>query len=638
MRTSILLIVFTFLTFKFSHAQCGDYKKTYIDQAQTLQQKKDLDQALKVIEDGITQLQNTTSKPCLALLGTSYLLKGYILRDKGQHEDAKQAMEKALDIRDSLNDPIGVVRVLNALSINEKNRADFHKALSYATRAVQKLNKLPAKSNAITRGNIYLNAANIFIEIDSFSLAELEYFISEAKKAYGQSTEDTSLHMAIVDFNLAVGYNKKKQWDKVEGLLKTCADFFADRQDTTRLAQVDNERGLLQQAQENNTQAKISFERSINRYRSKNASDEVGVNTPLLNLSELLLNEGKASQAITLATDIKLSSSGALRDKERLERIYVDAYKALADTTKLAQHLLKLDSIGRDLKEQNTRLLFNLKEDRDTLKEELEVSINKNKQGILFAILLSLLILSISIIAIRGEKRKVGIQKLDSENEKQEKKFQQKIAGILNEYNKDFSSDRNKLNRILHDVICPQIISIKRELEYYELTKKGESLQEALVLTDSLYEDSRSLINTEGTYQYQRGWLQNIELIINQLKRIAPFEVKEHFNLNVEEIPLKVGNQIAIISNVLLENIEKWAKAKQANINIIKENGSLIMLVEDDGVGFKEDETHLKTDQGGAGIGLKNVKYRVEEILGGHIKVESQKEEGTTITIEIPLK
>jgi signal transduction histidine kinase len=55
------------------------------------------------------------------------------------------------------------------------------------------------------------------------------------------------------------------------------------------------------------------------------------------------------------------------------------------------------------------------------------------------------------------------------------------------------------------------------------------------------------------------------------------------------------------------------------------------MLVEDNGKGF--DFTSLRSDQG---MGLYSIRKRVEN-LNGELTVDSHKDKGTTIIIDIPL-
>jgi len=87
------------------------------------------------------------------------------------------------------------------------------------------------------------------------------------------------------------------------------------------------------------------------------------------------------------------------------------------------------------------------------------------------------------------------------------------------------------------------------------------------------------------------------------------------------------------IAQELLNNAIKHADATQVDIQVIAHQHSIILMVEDDGKGF-----HLSTTEvSNKGFGIQNVRSRVTS-LGGEMEIDSVKERGTIITVEIPLK
>lgn len=624
-----------FAAFHFTYAQCESFKEEFIDPAYELKYDS-ADQSLRIINEGIKKIEGSSNKTCRGHLATAYLVRGMALRTKSLYAEAQSAMEKAKRLRRKLGDKIGVVKVLNALSSNAKEEGDFPKAFDYSNLALTRLNQLATPRSPKTVGNAYVAAINLLIELDFYTILELEKHIETAKEAYRKMNGDSSWEMAIANYNLAVGYNKKGAWKKAYPLLLASYDFFNASEDIFSIAMIENELGIAMLAQDSLLKAKNHFQKSIDFFNDVNSQD--GTILPSLGFAETLLKGGNTKEAIALADSIKLSPEELPDIQERLAWIYINAYQALGEVKPMALQLFKLDSINK-VKNESYKTYYVLN-DRQRLKELLETqeSINKNQSYTLIAIMaVSLLAIILFIFRVEAEKKKNSAQKIDTETQKQEKKFQEKIAQILKGHNHYISIDRNKLNRKLHDVICPKIINVKREMEYYLMTKKEEGLMDAMELADRLYEDTRALIRNEENLEIQTDWLQDIMLIINQQKRIGKLEINEHFDLNPQEIPPVIGNQIAFVVNVLLENIEKWAKAKQASISIIRENGSVMMVVDDDGVGFSSNEVRVKDIPNSSGIGLKNVKYRIEEELNGKLKIDSRKGEGTTINISIPL-
>jgi len=84
-----------------------------------------------------------------------------------------------------------------------------------------------------------------------------------------------------------------------------------------------------------------------------------------------------------------------------------------------------------------------------------------------------------------------------------------------------------------------------------------------------------------------------------------------------------------------LSNISKHAQATRALIKLAQRQNGLTLDIEDNGKGFileKLKPPHAAGHQ----LGLLNMKERAE-LLGGTFQVESARQKGTRIHVEIPL-
>lgn len=100
-----------------------------------------------------------------------------------------------------------------------------------------------------------------------------------------------------------------------------------------------------------------------------------------------------------------------------------------------------------------------------------------------------------------------------------------------------------------------------------------------------------------------------------------------------EDAPLPSAVQMAAyrIVQELLNNVMKHAQARQVMLLVAQQPGQLRIRIHDDGVGFMPAPVPTS-----GGIGLAGIRNRVE-LLGGRLAVESAPNEGTTISIELPL-
>lgn len=82
-----------------------------------------------------------------------------------------------------------------------------------------------------------------------------------------------------------------------------------------------------------------------------------------------------------------------------------------------------------------------------------------------------------------------------------------------------------------------------------------------------------------------------------------------------------------------LSNVRKHAEATRATIRVAAGDDEVTIVVEDDGKGFDVD----KTEKGDlTKFGLRNMKERADSIHGS-LFVESRPENGTKVTLKIPL-
>ncbi|KIA87131.1 tetratricopeptide repeat-containing sensor histidine kinase [Flavobacterium sp. AED] len=79
-----------------------------------------------------------------------------------------------------------------------------------------------------------------------------------------------------------------------------------------------------------------------------------------------------------------------------------------------------------------------------------------------------------------------------------------------------------------------------------------------------------------------------------------------------------------------LQNINKYANANTIKVELKKNGNDLFLSINDDGVGFNVNKAKR-------GIGIQNIQSRTNE-CNGTVDIKSNKGEGTTITIAVPIE
>ena len=99
-----------------------------------------------------------------------------------------------------------------------------------------------------------------------------------------------------------------------------------------------------------------------------------------------------------------------------------------------------------------------------------------------------------------------------------------------------------------------------------------------------------------------------------------------------------------LVENAIYHGMEFMDGDGKIEVRVFKENDSLYFTISDNGLGMSEDvvATLLSKDiipsKKGSGIGVKNVNERIKLYFGNEygVKVESEPDEGTKITIHLP--
>ncbi len=128
------------------------------------------------------------------------------------------------------------------------------------------------------------------------------------------------------------------------------------------------------------------------------------------------------------------------------------------------------------------------------------------------------------------------------------------------------------------------------------------------------------------------GLRQSVEKIVNIFNSAGRFKVELEmigFEINQPELHEKFSVLYGILYE-LMNNIAKHAKASHALIQLIEHEESLVMIVEDDGIGFEVGAFSSKDTHGMTAIQSK-IHY-----LGGTIAFDKAVPNGLIVAIEIP--
>jgi signal transduction histidine kinase len=103
-----------------------------------------------------------------------------------------------------------------------------------------------------------------------------------------------------------------------------------------------------------------------------------------------------------------------------------------------------------------------------------------------------------------------------------------------------------------------------------------------------------------------------------------------------QRLPPEVETTLYRIAQEALTNVARHADASQASVVLQRRDGAVVLVIDDDGVGFDVAQV-MASRQEMERLGLYGIEERAS-LVGGRLTVESSPGAGTTVSVEIPLE
>jgi PAS domain S-box-containing protein len=235
-----------------------------------------------------------------------------------------------------------------------------------------------------------------------------------------------------------------------------------------------------------------------------------------------------------------------------------------------------------------------------------------------------------------------GIARDITERKQAEEKiyaYQEQLRSLASELSLIEERERRRIATGLHDHIGQSLAITKIKLGMAQgLTSPTDwvgSLNEIGELIDQAIQYTRSLtFELSPPILYELGLEAALEWLAEQIQEKHGIQIG--FEDDRQLKPTNEGIRLTLFkaTKELLINIVKHAQASKAKVSIWREDNSIRIRVEDDGVGFSTSEGRElgKT----TGFGLFSIRERLKN-YGGHLEVHSEPGKGTRVTLVAPL-
>jgi signal transduction histidine kinase len=263
----------------------------------------------------------------------------------------------------------------------------------------------------------------------------------------------------------------------------------------------------------------------------------------------------------------------------------------------------------------------------------------QNSQQVLHDFLLRMMAFTLGlgiIVAVITTRRVASLERKHDEQTKQIEETQNNLRRLSRRLVQAQELERQALSRELHDEVGQMMTALGMELGHLETLRNGNldavrgRIEEAKRLNADAMRTIRDLamglrpsmlddIGIEAALQWQG----------REFSRHTGVPATVRVDGTLDHLSDSQRTCIYRVVQEALTNCARHARAKHVVVSLRSDRNSVMVIVQDDGVGFDPRAAR-------AGLGLLGMQERVQE-LDGKVSITTQRNSGTTIQVELPV-
>ena len=365
-----------------------------------------------------------------------------------------------------------------------------------------------------------------------------------------------------------------------------------------------------------------------------NLNNTSGIVINSLHLAEYYLKAKDTSKALSYAT-----KAHKLADKINNKRDILASLSLLSsiDKNNANQYFNSYQKLNDELqlKERNLRNKFaRIRFETDEYIEEADKQ--SSEKLMVAAISTAIIIILLLLYFVRHQRGKNRELILEGEQQRANENIYSLLLQQQAKLEEGRLNERHRISQELHDGLLGKIFATRMRLDFLDI-EGNEVIQEKFQLyLGELQEIEKEMrvISHELKNELlssKADYTQIITHLISEQSNIANFK----YNIEIEDtVHWSLINDVIKINcyrvtQEALQNIIKYAKATHVSVRFSFTNNTLILNIQDNGVGFDSSKNNK-------GIGLQNITTRIKKLKGTFV-ITSSLEQGALLTIRIPV-
>lgn len=521
---------------------------------------------------------------------TILLKKGIIQYNINDFIAADLSLSKAYSITKDSNDNLKRYAILNQLGLVSNQLKEYDKAIRHIKQALK-----------IVRDNNLQN----YEHQEEKCLSNLGLVYSNLK----------DYQKAIYYYNLSLKYKKLKEDAPIvySNILDNLAYSKLQIKDYNELPYLFLE-SLKIRKELKNTSAVVTSYIHLSEYYNL-----IGENKKALEYSNISLRLAKSSKnPVDLLFSLKQASTVDNLNSSK----YSDDYLRITDSLQVAE---------RDSQDRFARIQLGTQE----IIEENDVLEDRNRN--LLYVFVTTVILASLLFVVRAQRARTRELLFKQNQQKANEEIFNLMMSQQSIIDESRYKEKKRLARDLHDGVLGRMFGLRLNLDILNSStdddapqKRQELLNQLKTIEQDIREISHDL-NREKLVLIN-NFVSIVHNLLEEQKSLHEAHVDYHIDNKLDWD--KIGNAIKInLYRILqegLQNINKYANAKNIKVDISGDAENVYLKIKDDGIGF---DVNKKSK----GIGMQNMISRTQDCQG-IIDISSKKDHGTKIVITVPIE
>lgn len=533
---------------------------------------------------------------------------------------------RALRIRTSLKDTIGMAASHNKLAVAYTDMMEFDPALEHNYAAASIFERLhDVQHLAQVRGNI----GHLYQQMGDLDRAEkvlrdTRSMLAGLDSGYAMANVVGQLFQVLderdnIDSAMVLGLDAMRRFEQL-GMMN-------------EVASVNNEIGRLHRKRGDAVTGLRYYQRALDIARE--TGDMTGQATYLMNVANVLTGLGRAHEALPMfEQSIALSRTEGYAD-QRMSALegYVKALEQVGDITGALARQKELQSVRDSVyKADRIAALSDMqvkyeterteKELAQTREQNLEQQARIDRQRLL----IGLIVVTVALLGLIAWVV-VARQRARSRAERDAAVIAEREQG-LKAMVESTDAERKRIASELHDGVGQLLTGLKFRVE--AAASADPAMKELVVLADDAGKEVRGIAHRMMPRALgELGLAPAIgDMLARSLKLPGVHHQFEHFGLD-ERLPASVETGVYRIAQELVNNIIKHAQARNVQVQLLRNKGHLVLIVEDDGRGIDPERARN-------GFGMRSLRDRAR-VLHGTLDILPGPDQGTIATLRVPL-